>query len=504
MSASFRINGVPRPGPGAWALLGTVGSVLIALSAPQAVSGPGTSWWYSLSVPGATTVVYVGAAVLCLAWLGLGLELESLSPRLVLAIGALWLVPLILAPVVFSHDGYSYLAQGTVLRLGHNPYHSPPAILGRLGYGPTLEAVSPFWRHVTAPYGPLFLGLASLIARVSGSHLILGILFLRVLDLIGAALLAAAVPRLCRALGTDPRRGLWLVLLSPLLMLELIVPAHNDLLMTGLVVAGVAAALGGHPVAGAALCALGATIKVPAAAGAVFIAAAWLREERTAGARVQLLVAISLAVAAILAAVSVVTGLGFSWVSSSLFAAPARVRLAITPSTEVGYTVAGLLHGLGVHVASRSVEGVFTAASTVLIGLAGVVLLVRVRVGRLVRYLGGLLVLAAAGGPAAWPWYFSWGLALLAADRRAQGSRALWAAIVAAVFLIKPNGILALPLPTAPIVLLVYLILGGLFWRSRRGGSGGARGVGEAKPPDDAETRRPSSAAAFCRRVVLN
>jgi hypothetical protein len=180
------------------------------------------------------------------------------------------------------------------------------------------------------------------------------------------------------------------------------------------------------------------------------------------------------------------------------------VRLAITPSTDIGYTVAGVLHGLGVGVASRSVEGVFTAVSTGLIGLAGLWLLVRVRVGRLVRYLGGLLLLAAAGGPAAWPWYFSWGLVLLAADREAQQSRALWVAVAAVVFLIKPNGILALPLPAAPIVLFVYVILGGLFWRSRRGGSGGARGVGEAKPSDDAEVRRPSSAAALCRRALLN
>lgn len=484
--------------------MGVAGSLLIALAAPQAVSGPGTSWWYSLAVPGATTLVYAGIAVLCVAWVGLGLNLDRLSLRLVLGIGALWMLPLAVAPAVFSHDGYSYLAQGTVLRLGYNPYHSPPAFLAHLGYGPTLAAVSPFWRHVTAPYGPLFLGLASVIVRVAGTHLVLGIVLLRAVDLVGAGLLAVAVPGLCRALGTDARRGLWLALLSPLLLLELVVPAHNDLLMSGLLAAGVATALSGRPVAGAALCALGATIKVPAAAAVLFIAVAWLREEPTARGRGRLLLAIGLAVAAILAAVSVVTGLGFSWVSSSLFAAPARVRLAITPATDVGYTVAAILHWLGIDVASRSVEGVFTAASTVLIGVVGLILLARVRVSTLVRYLGILFLLAAAGGPAAWPWYFSWGLALLAADRAAQRSRALWAAVVAAVFLIKPNGILALPLPTAPIVLFVYVVLGSLFWRSRRGGSGGARGVGEAKPTEDAEVRRPSSATAFSRQAMVH
>ena len=40
---------------------------------------------------------------------------------------------------------------------------------------------------------------------------------------------------------------------------------------------------------------------------------------------------------------------------------------------------------------------------------------------------------------------------------------------VVAVFLIKPNGILALPLPSAPAVISVYALLGGLLWLSRRG-----------------------------------
>ncbi len=86
--------------------------------------------------------------------------------------------------------------------------------------------------------------------------------------------------------------------------------------------------------------------------------------------------------------------------------------------------------------------------------------------------------MAAVGGPAAWPWYLIWGSVLLGACPGPQRSGALVLAIVVSVFLIKPNGILALPLPSAPAVMAVYLALAGLFWYSRRGGRGsGHRGA---------------------------
>ena len=84
-------------------------------------------------------------------------------------------------------------------------------------------------------------------------------------------LLAVFAPRLARALGADPARATWWVLLSPLVLLELVAPAHNDLLMIGLVVAGVTFAIERRLLVGIAVCALAATIKLPAAAAIPFI-----------------------------------------------------------------------------------------------------------------------------------------------------------------------------------------------------------------------------------------
>jgi len=459
-----------------WTALGLAGSLVIAVAGPLAVADPHSPWWYTPAVPGghgsAVALVYVGVALLGVAWLGLGRHAAGDETRWLLLIAAAWLLPLALGPALFSRDVYSYIAQGTVLHMGANPYHTPPDSLAAGGHGHVLAAVSYFWRHTTAPYGPLFLGVMSAIVTVTGSHLTAGVLVTRAVELAAVLLLAGSVPKLARSLGADPGRAVWLAVLNPLLALELVAAAHNDVLMIGLLVAGVTAALRGRPLVGIAICALAATFKLPALAAAVFIAVAWAREEPSARARARFLVTSALVAAAVLVAVSVVTGVGFTWLSSTLFSTPAKVRLAITPSTGIGYTVAALLHDAGLAVNSRSVESAFGAVTLALTAALGLILLYRVRVGRLALYVGILLLAAAGGGPAAWPWYFTWGLVLLAACPGPQRSLALVGGSVLAVFLIKPNGILALPLPSAPAVLTAYALLAGLLWLARRGGRG--------------------------------
>jgi alpha-1,6-mannosyltransferase len=503
------MNGLRRSSS-LWALtgIGLAGSLLVAFAGPRAVDDRTISWWYEPGfVSGRGTslaVVYVGMALLCLAWLGLGRlvatrdwrsgsgnrgSARAPTTRDLLIIGAVWILPLALGPALFSRDVYSYLAQGTIVHLGLNPYQDPPVVLAQHGGAHVLGAVSPFWQHTTAPYGPLFLALVSLIVAVTGSNLILGILAIRMLELAGVVLLAIYVPRLARALGTDPARAIWLALLSPLLMLELVAAGHNDLLMIGLLAAGVAISLEGRPLHGIAVCALAATIKVPALAAVVFIAFAWARVERSPrqGARF-LLVSAAIAVG-VLAVVSVVSGLGVSWLSSSVFSAPARVRLAITPATGIGWTVASLMHDVGLSVSSRTLESVFGVVAATVTAVVAVVLLYRTRISTLVALLGAFLLVAAAGGPATWPWYFTWGLVLLAALPGPQRSAGLAGALALSVFIVKPGGILALPLESAPVVLSVYALVAGAAWyvhRRGRGGDSGTAGSGSRSVADGA------------------
>ena len=142
----------------AWSGLGLAGSLLIALVAPRALSDGVVGWWYHPGFPGshrlAVALVWVGMALLAVGWLAIALEARGhpgrLTVRRATLVGAAWVIPLALAPPLFSRDVYSYLAQGTILHLGLNPYHRAPAILAGLHHGHTLAATSPFWRH-TAP-----------------------------------------------------------------------------------------------------------------------------------------------------------------------------------------------------------------------------------------------------------------------------------------------------------------------------------------------------------------
>jgi hypothetical protein len=424
----------------AWAALGLAGSVLIALAGPQVAGGP-VRWWFDPSL--GVAVFYVGIAALSVAWLALGRL--AIGTRQVWIVAAAWCLPLFLTAPLFSQDAYSYLAQGTIVHLGLDPYRDAPAVLASHGQAHVLNTVSPFWRHTTAPYGPLFLWIVSWFSGVSS---VIGVLLIRVLGLAGFALLAVFVPRLARTAGADPGRAAWLVLLGPLVLLMLVAAAHNDLLMIGLLVAGVALAIERRVLAGVALCAVAATIKLPAAAAIPFILVALAPDRRVVWRAV-------LVTAGVVLAVSLVSGLGLGWISSAVFSTPAKVRLAITPATALGWTVAQI-----VPVGARGLESAFAVVAFVLSLALGATLLWRVRREKLVRYLGIALLAVAVAGPAAWPWYLTWGLVLLAACREIQRSRALVVALIATALVVKADGILVFPLHTAPGFVVLYVALG--------------------------------------------
>jgi alpha-1,6-mannosyltransferase len=455
----------------AWGGLGTAGSVLVALAGTRLAAHDVITWWLhpDLTHGVADAMLYAGLAAICAAWLGVGASLSRVTHRQLWLLGALWTLPVLLGPPIFSRDVYSYLAQGELLHLGLDPYRDPPVVLAHHGQGQLLAAVSPFWRHTTAPYGPLFLGLVSPIAAFAGSHLVLAALLVKLIDLVGVVLLAIFVPILAARLGGDPKRALWLVAMSPLILLQIVGAGHNDALMAGLMVAGVTLALKDRPLLAVAVCALAAAIKLPAALAIAFIAVSAARAQPTSAAGGALLAKAVLTAIGVLALVSVATTLGLHWVTTGVFSTPQKVRLAITPATSIGYTFASLLHDLGIATDSRSVESAFGALAGAITVVLAAVLLWRSRRGTgLVRDLAVVLLAAAVGGPAAWPWYLIWGLALLAACPGPQRSRAFAIAATAPVFLISASGIALPPRPYSPLVVAVYAVIAALAWQTWR------------------------------------
>ena len=149
----------------------------------------------------------------------------------------LWILPLCVAPPMFSKDVYSYLAQSEITARGLDPYQVGPA--GALGVDNVLTRTVPnIWRDTPAPYGPLFLWIGRGITWLTGENIVSGIFLHRILALAGIALIVWALPRLARRCGVAAVSALWLGAANPLLLFHLVAGIHNEAMMIGLMLAG--------------------------------------------------------------------------------------------------------------------------------------------------------------------------------------------------------------------------------------------------------------------------
>ncbi|MGW0191628.1 polyprenol phosphomannose-dependent alpha 1,6 mannosyltransferase MptB, partial [Streptomyces sp. NPDC003362] len=249
-------------------ILGLAGTAVLALGGETAGALPVRDVLSPASAAAALGLVgvYFGVVLLIAAWALLGRLVRGPrppTPRTLLLVLAVWAAPLLLAPPLFSRDVYSYLAQGAMVDARIDVYTHGPSALG----GPLADEVAPLWQHTAAPYGPVFLAVASALSGVTRGELPAGLMGMRLVALLGVALMAAALPRLARHSGADPAAALWLGALNPLVLLHLVAGAHNDAMMLGLLGVGLVAALGRRPVLGTVLVTLAALVKAPAVLG---------------------------------------------------------------------------------------------------------------------------------------------------------------------------------------------------------------------------------------------
>ncbi len=185
----------------------------------------------------------------------------------------LWALPILVIAPLFSRDAYSYAAQGEMVSRHMNPYLYGPFELGNNSYTAPVDAL---WGNAPAPYGPLFLQLDGLFARITLHNELATIVLLRLLAFAGVLMIAFCVPRLARLYHRDGAELFTLMVLNPVTIFHLIGGAHNDALMLGLLVAGLTAAKEKRPIVGILLCALATAIKAPAAIGVLYIGWSWL------------------------------------------------------------------------------------------------------------------------------------------------------------------------------------------------------------------------------------
>ncbi|WP_405498105.1 alpha-(1-_6)-mannopyranosyltransferase A [Nocardia sp. NBC_00511] len=229
-----------------------------------------------------TVFVWIGVIAMITAWVRLGratlgtVEGAHVTLNELRAIVGIWIFPLLFAVPMFSRDAYSYLAQGALLRDGFNPYLVGPVV----NPGVLLDNVSPVWTTTTAPYGPIFLLLARGITSITGDNVVAGTIALRLVMLPGLVLMMWAVPHLTKHLGGKPTTALWLAVLNPLVLIHLIGGVHNEMLMVGLMAAGIALVLEHHHVGGIVVVAIGVAVKATAGIALPFLVWIWMIHER--------------------------------------------------------------------------------------------------------------------------------------------------------------------------------------------------------------------------------
>src|SRR6476660_7782730 len=227
-------------------LFGATGTVVMAIGALGAGARPfgqdPTFWVRLLNLPsriqtGSLTLTTTGAVMMALAWLMLGrfaLGQRRMTRSQLDRTLALWVLPLLVAPPMYSRDVYSYLAQSEIAIKGLDPYKVGPATGLGLDHVFTLS-VPTMWRETPAPYGPLFLWLGQGISALTGENIVFAVLCHRLVVLLGVALIVWAVPRLARRCGVAEVSALWLGAANPLLIMHLVAGIHNEALMLGLI-----------------------------------------------------------------------------------------------------------------------------------------------------------------------------------------------------------------------------------------------------------------------------
>jgi Glycosyltransferase family 87 len=215
-----------------------------------------------------------------------------LGRRIVWATILLFVTAFAVAPVLLSHDVYSYVDYARLgVRHGLDPYvHAPQAAPADAAYAEVT------WTEATSAYGPLFT-----LATYPLAWLPVGIAVavLKAVTAVSVLATAVLVSRIAAWRGADPLRAATFVALNPLVLVHVVGGAHNDGLTMLLAMGAVAALLSARELtAGAALAAAIAT-KLSAAVVAPFALLGTTRPGRfVAGA---VIAAVAIATAAWLA-----------------------------------------------------------------------------------------------------------------------------------------------------------------------------------------------------------
>jgi hypothetical protein len=169
------------------------------------------------------------------AFVGMLALARRISSRWAIALTVALQLIVFAGPVLISTDVFSYIAYARMGVLhGVNPYlHGPQAIVG----DPIYHYVGTDWKEVATAYGPLYTLLSYPLAWLG----VVGALWgMKLEALLASAGTLALTWRCARLRGLDPKVALIAVGVNPLWVIYGLGGAHNDLIMTLLMMGAVA------------------------------------------------------------------------------------------------------------------------------------------------------------------------------------------------------------------------------------------------------------------------
>lgn len=382
----------------------------------------------------ALAVVLLGLGLYAAAWLHLcrhvahaeGADRDE-ALALVRYATVAWSAPLVLAPPLFSRDGWSYAAQGALVHLGISPYEQGPGVM----VGPIAQAVDPRWMDTPAPYGPVPLLLGDVAAGFTGNPWLLVIAH-RLVALVGLVLLAWSVPRLAHWCGVSPALASAVVLCSPLMLAHGVGGLHNDLLMVGLMTSALVVTAERGWLWGAALGGLAAAVKLPGGLVCIGVALLALPVGASMSLRVRRLAQVGAVACVALVVPGILGGLGVGWIQA--LGVPGSVRVPLSMPTVVGGFLDLVAHWLGAGLEAgrflglvRGVAQVMALAIAIRVALTWPTGHRERAVAAVAAVMGALILLS----PVVHLWYLLWALPFLAVMKLPRlGTLGLLAAVV--------------------------------------------------------------------------
>jgi hypothetical protein len=170
---------------------------------------------------------------------------------------------MIVVPLLFSRDVYSYTLYGRIAGTYHaNPYVTLPVHFSR---DPIFSLAGARWRQTPAVYGPLFTLMSAFITTLI--HSVTGLIL--TFKTIAAAASISTILVIKSLVGqAKPRRAAFAVVVfgwNPVVLFHSVASGHNDLLVALSIAGGLALLYRKHPLWATAVLTLGALVKVTAA-----------------------------------------------------------------------------------------------------------------------------------------------------------------------------------------------------------------------------------------------